>query len=373
MRKKNTVVVLIALVVLVGFGMYYFKPYLLPINSGVVWSENVVSEREQILLDFVNDKLTDEKGGIKTNYTEENSDGDITKGSSVLSESEGLMLIYYLHRGSKEDFNRTLQYIKENMILESGVISWRVEGNKPSLTSATIDDLRIIKALLLATEKWKDQSYRRMALNISQGIKKDLLENDLLSDFNDGYNKSKKTTLCYLDLQTIKLLSNLDSDYKDVYKKSLDILEGGYISDSVPLYKKEYTWEDCSYDEGDIDMLLSTIVILNKLDAGEDVSKSVSWIKERMLNDKKLYSTYSVSNGRALSNIESTSIYSNVIQIAAEVGDKELYNSCLSRLQEFQVINPRSDIYGSFGDENTLQVYSFDNLNALIAMRRTVN
>ena len=29
MRKKNTVVVLIALVVLVGFGMYYFKPYLL--------------------------------------------------------------------------------------------------------------------------------------------------------------------------------------------------------------------------------------------------------------------------------------------------------------------------------------------------------
>ena len=171
MRKKNTVVVLIALVVLVGFGMYYFKPYLLPINSGVVWSENVVSEREQILLDFVNDKLTDEKGGIKTNYTEENSDGDITKGSSVLSESEGLMLIYYLHRGSKEDFNRTLQYIKENMILESGVISWRVEGNKPSLTSATIDDLRIIKALLLATEKWKDQSYRRMALNISQGIK----------------------------------------------------------------------------------------------------------------------------------------------------------------------------------------------------------
>ena len=52
-----------------------------------------------------------------------------------------------------------------------------------------------------------------------------------------------------------------------------------YISDSVPLYKKEYTWEDCSYDEGDIDMLLSTIVILNKLDAGEDVSKSVSWIK----------------------------------------------------------------------------------------------
>ena len=56
MRKKNTVVVLIALVVLVGFGMYYFKPYLLPINSGVVWSENVVSEREQILLDFVNDK-----------------------------------------------------------------------------------------------------------------------------------------------------------------------------------------------------------------------------------------------------------------------------------------------------------------------------
>ena len=179
--------------------------------------------------------------------------------------------------------------------------------------------------------------------------------------------------MCYLDLQTIKLLSNLDNDYKDVYKKSLDILEGGYVSDSIPLYKKEYNWEDGSYDEGDIDMLLSTIVILNKLDAGEDVSKSVSWIKERMLNDKKLYSTYSVSSGKALSNIESTSIYSNVIQIAAEVGDKELYNSCLSRLQEFQVINPRSDIYGEFGDENTLQVYSFDNLNALIAMRRTIN
>lgn len=370
MVKKKSFCIIGVIVLLVVIVIYHFRPYIAPINSGVVWSENVVTEREEILLNFINNKLIDEKGGIRTNYIDESSDGDITKGSSVLSESEGLMLLYYLHRDDVDGFDRTLKYIKDNMLLDSGVISWRVEGAIPSQTSAAIDDLRISKALLLASEKWKNRSYRKLALTISQGIKKDLVEKKLISDFNDGYAKSPKTTLCYIDLQAIKLLSNLDRDYKDIYEKSLDILEGGYISDDLPLYKKEYNWEDGSYDENDIDMLLSTIVILNKLDAGEDASKSIEWIKDKMMKERKLYSTYSIGDGRKLTEVESTSIYSNVLQIAAIIGDKELYSMCLSRLQAFQIINPRSEIYGSFGEERGLQVYSFDNLNALIAMTR---
>lgn len=370
MRIKKGYIIIVVIGIIIVTSLAFLKPYFIPIHSGIVWNDKEVNEREEMLINFVNSKMTTEDGGIKTNYKEVKSEGDITKGNAVLSESEGMMLLYYINKNSKGDFDKALDYINKKMILDSGVISWRVEDGKAADTSATIDDLRIVKGLLLASERWGDGSYRRIALNISRGIKSKLLEGNLLSDFNDGYTKSEKATLCYIDLQTLKLLSKLDKDYEKVYSKSIEILNNGYISDGIPLYRKEYNWKAKNYDDGDVDMLLSTIVLLNKADVGEDISKSVRWIKDKFQLDRKIYSSYSKVNGEKMNKIESTSIYANLLQIAVAIDDKELYDMSLSKLEAFQVTNSKSEIYGAYGNSKTLEVYSFDNLNALLAWRK---
>lgn len=367
--KGTTYGIIFFILLLVLIAMKIAMPYILPIDSGVTYKDNPVSERENILLNFVDNKLTLKDGGIKTNYKDEKSKGDITKGYSVLSESEGMMLLYYLERNDREKFDNTLNYIKDNMVLKNHLISWRVTGKDKEATSATIDDLRIVKALLLANERWGNFEYRKMAVKTFKAISKNLLDKNILSDFNDGHNKSDITTLCYIDLPTLKYLSNIDYAWKKVYVSSLSILDGGYISNNVPLYRKSYDRKTKKYDNNDVDTLLSLICILNKVEVSESTSKSVNWLTEKFKSDGAIYAKYNSNTGVKASDVQSTSIYALLVRIGEKTGNKELYNMALKKLKDFQIINKDSQIYGAYGDPKTLQVYSFDNLNALLAYR----
>lgn len=356
---------------ILNYAYLIISPYYKAVYSGFVWEDNEISKEESMLLNFVTEKLTGEDKGIYTNYIHEDSEGDITKGHSVLSESEGLILLYNLERDNKEELDENLNYIKQNMIMENNLLSWRVECGEKSNTSATIDDLRVIKALLLANEKWNDMKYRKLALKIASGIQKELIDNNSLSDFNDGYNKSDTTTLCYLDLPTLRMLSNIDyRNWKDIYDKSIELVEGGYISDEVPLYAKSYNRLDNAYDDEDIDTLLSMIIILNKIDDARDVTNSTTWIKNKFKKDGKIFTSYSRETGEPMSEIESTSIYSMLVQIGSKIGDFELEVMAMDRIKAFQIKNTKSEVYGGFGDEKGSNVFSYDNLNALIAFSR---
>ncbi|WP_194189967.1 glycosyl hydrolase [Clostridium chrysemydis] len=367
-KFKITGIVLFAFLILL-IGVRAIMPYIIPIESKVVFNNNPVSDRETILFDFIKKDMTNQNGGIKTNFKKELSEGDITKGDAVLSESEGMMLQYYLDRGDTLNFNKTLEFIKDDLKLKNGLVSWRLEGDKKAESSATIDDLRIVKALLLADERFKGIKYRMEAISISNSIYKNLVVDDSLIDFEDPSGKSKKTTLCYLDLPTLKYLNNIDSKWKFVFKNAKTVINNGFISDKVPLYSKYYENDTKKYDTENPDTLLSSIIILNKAEIGDDVSKSVNFIKEKFKKDGAIYAVYDRNTGEKASKVESTSIYSLLLRIASKVNDTELYNLALNKLEDFQVLNKDSEIYGGYGDPNTLTVYSFDNLNALLAYR----
>ncbi len=370
--KFKTKIIVVFLVVLSAGSLVYYAvaPYFRPIYSGSAWGDITVSKEEEILLKFIRNNLSNEEGGIYTNYLDLDSDGDITKGHSVLSESQGLILLYDLKKDDIDSFNKNLNYIEENMILSNKLLSWRVKGNEKSNTSATIDDLRVVKALLIASEKWNDISYRKLAINISKGIRKELVDKYALADFNDGIQKSTVTTLCYLDLPTIRMLANIDYiSWKKIYDESLEIINNGYISDDIPLYSKSFDRLQNSYDNGDVETLLSMIVILNKLEVGEDVTKSIEWIKNEFDKKGMIATSYSRIDGRPTSNIESTSIYSIIVQIASKIEDKELEAIAMDKVRAFQIEDPNSKIYGGYGSKDGREVYSYDNLNALLAFR----
>ena len=378
MKKTNkqiiTIIVLLLFVISCIYLNYiYLFKYIKNIEINSVVSMEEVTKEEEILNKFINEKLMDEYGGIYTNYNNISTEGDLTKGHDILSESQGMMLNYCLYKNNQEKFNDSFKYIKENMFLKNGLISWRIENNKSSDVSATIDDLRIARALILGAEEFDNLKYRYYGIKISNGIYKNLIQENRLIDFHDGYGKSNVTTLCYLDLYALKLFSLFDDKWNDVYTKSLEIINNGYISDELPLYRKYYDGNIEIFDnEENIDTLLSILVILNKAEVNEDISKSVDWIKERLKYIGYISTSYNI-NTLDESKIESTSIYANIAQIAKVINDEELYNMAINKMKNFQVINEKSNIYGSFGNEQTEDVYSYDNLNALLAFRRGFN
>lgn len=378
MKKTNkqiiTIIVLLLFVISCIYLSYiYLFKYIKNIEINSVVSMEEVTKEEEILNKFINEKLMDEYGGIYTNYNNISTEGDLTKGHDILSESQGMMLNYCLYKNDQEKFNDSFKYIKENMFLKNGLISWRIENNKSSDVSATIDDLRIARALIIGAEEFDNLRYRYYGIKISNGIYKNLIQENRLIDFHDGYGKSNVTTLCYLDLYALKLFSLFDDKWNDVYTKSLKIINNGYISDELPLYRKYYDGNIEIFDnEENIDTLLSILVILNKAGVNEDISKSVDWIKERFKYIGYISTSYNI-NTLDESKIESTSIYANIAQIAKVINDEELYNMAINKMKNFQVINEKSNIYGSFGNEQTEDVYSYDNLNALLAFRRGFN
>lgn len=375
MKRKYKITLIILIFVMFIFSLSYMKlyKYIKKINIDSVISTEDISNEEQILMKFVDSKLTNESGGIYTNYKNISTEGDLTKGHDILSESQGMVLNYYLYKNQEENYEKSFNYLKDNMFLKNKLISWRIEENKPSEVSATIDDLRIAKSLIIATEEFDNLKYRYYGIQISKGIYNNLTRDNRLIDFHDGYGMSNITTLCYLDLYGIKLISLLDDKWNGIYEKSMEILNDGYISNELPLYRKYFDGDINEYDkEENIDTLLSTLVILNKAEVNEDVSESVRWIKER-LNMFGYISTSYNTNMIDESKIESTSIYANIAQIAKVIGDKELYEMAINKMKVFQVKNKDSNIYGAFGNEQTEDVYSYDNLNALISFRRKFN
>lgn len=376
-KKKKIISITILSIILIGAILNYayliISPYYRPIYSGVVWEDTEISKEENILLQFIKNKLTGEDNGIYTNYINYESIGDITKGHAVISESEGLILLYNLERDNREEFDKNLEYIKQNMIMENNLLSWRIENGEKINRNSTIDDLRVIKALLLADEKWDNIEYRKLALKIASGVRKEVVDNNYLSDFHDGYNISNITSLCYLDLPALRMLSNIDyRNWKDIYDKSVELIDGGYISDELPLYAKNYDRVEKSYDNEDIDTLWSAIVILNKVEDARDITNSISWIKNKFKKDGKIFAFYSRENGEPISDIESTAIYSILVQIGSNIGDFELEVMAMNRIKAFQVKNPKSEVYGGFGDEEGSNVFSYNNLNALIAFSKFI-
>ncbi|MGG7142550.1 glycosyl hydrolase family 8 [Clostridium nigeriense] len=375
MKKKFKALIIILVLILIGLyiSYIYLYKYVKKVEIPSVISNEEVLKEEELLENFINEDLMNESGGIYTNYSNNKSEGDLTKGHDILSESQGMILNYYLYKNNEDAYKNVFNYIKNNMILKDGLISWRIENNIPSEVSAAIDDLRISRSLIIAGDEFNDLKYRYYGLKIANSIKKKLVTDNRLIDFNDGYGKSNVTTLCYLDLYGMNLLSLFDDSWNDIYIKSLEIIDNGFISNDIPLYKKFYDGSTLSYDSGEnVDTLLSVLVILNKAEVNEDVSLSVNWLKNRLKEYGYISTTYNI-NTLEESKVESTSIYANLVQIAKVINDKDLYEMAMIKMKNFQVLNEDSKIYGSFGFEGSNEVYSYDNLNALLALRRKFN
>ncbi|MGL5069601.1 MAG: glycosyl hydrolase family 8 [Sarcina sp.] len=343
------------------------------------------NEYKNSLIEFIDDKMSN-RYGVYTNYLDESSqENDITTGHNILSESHGLMMLYSINADDKERFNKSFNTVKNNMLMENGLVVWRIDkdGIQKDTTNAIIDDLRIAKALLYGYDKWKNEDYKRLALEIGNALKEYCVGVDgYLRDFYDTeYNvTNEKVDICYIDIAAMKKLAEHDSEWNEIIKKNRKLIDGAYVSDELPLYHKEYYYDTKKYvdmknEKGKvfIDTTTSVVTVLNKSEAGEDVSSFIKWANKQITEKGFIVGAYN-KDGSAASNIESTAIYSTVAIIAKEQGETQLMNKCFEKLKEFQLndigwnnAGIDEELYGAFGDKTNQSVFSFDNLYALNA------
>ena len=329
------------------------------------------SYSEYKTLNFILNNMSNSKFGIYTNYLN-SKDINIDKatGKDILSESQGLLLLYFLNKDDKHNFDKALKFTTKNFSLKNSTFAWRIREHKfKDNSNCLINDLRILRALILADEKWDDKYYSKQIKKISEGLLKYNTKKDICLDFYDIKNKtnSKYTTISYIDLYTLKKLSFLDNRWKKTYENSKNVVINSKISNTI-FYQYKYDIENKKYiNQKNIDLTQNLYTLIHLAEVNLISSKDVNWIYEEFKKNNKLYSHYSFDLNPE-SNIESTAIYSLASRLFYLVDEREKSQNLLNKCNEFKVSSKDSPLYGSFANEQTKEVYSFDNLQYLLSI-----
>jgi len=291
---------------------------------------------------------------------------------SFLSETAGLEMILHLYRGDRSSFDRQFRLVESRFMGPLGLMAWKIapENGSAELWNASVDDLRVAKALVLADKKWESADYRKAAMGLGASLLKYNTEGNLLVDGcswkKPGLTgksrvdqKYTTSTLAYADITAMRLLSGLDPEWVPVLQRMSGVLIEGMAGRDCPRLLFESSsgnYEDTGQDD---EIIVRMMAMLYLAESG-------------FVNMANLDSTaFAAVSGRLLDNYGNENI--SVISLAAlylfHGGRKTEALQTLGRLDNFR--NDVPELSGLLGYEESEGVYSawaFDNLLALLAI-----
>jgi len=183
--------------------------------------------------------------------------------------------------------------------------------------------------------------------------------------------------LASLDLFAMQQLAPLDDRWRSLYERCLPIVQNGYLNDSLPLYALAYVEGQGGYlnyngGNSSLDTEESLLVMLHLCESGQDISRSLNWIRDQLYNQHALYSSYHIIQGQATSSQECLAGYAMVARMARIIGDENLYQAAANRLLWHQATSLSSEALSAIFREDAsglVIIMAADNTWALTALR----
>jgi hypothetical protein len=328
------------------------------------------ADEEASLFAFIQKHLMGRNGEILTNIKgSENS-------PETLSESVGLLMNYCVMRELKELFDREYAFLKNSLLAEGKYVKWKTSSEDIHCNSA-IDDMRIIRALLDAYEKWGVKEYYDTAGFIQDALYEKQTVDGFLMEFYDWKLDAARMSipLCYIDLNTMYRLGTFNKNWKQSAEKGLRIIKNGRIDEEEnPFFHKYYDFnarayrldEEAAQNKG-ICLTYTLYTAIHLAEYNENTEAFTAWLKKEAKNGR-LYGWYNPYTLKPASDLESTAVYALAAIYSGKVGEEELEKRLINRMLDFMITDKKSPYYGGFGNTQTMDFYSFDNLTALWAL-----
>ncbi|HEY8463845.1 MAG TPA: glycosyl hydrolase family 8 [Bacillota bacterium] len=295
-------------------------------------------------------------GFVRTNLID-TKQGELASGADFLSESAGLLMLYYLKQDERQKFDSQVNLLKTYFFNRNQLFKWRIRpGLNPETVNSTVDDLRIVKALLRAAQKWERTDYKIMAQKLSARLLKNCVTGNSLKAYDSPH--SPKAPFVYYDFEALRLMGEFNQKWPVLAKVNLEHILSRQVK-GLPFYKDDW------FSKGNAFPTVENFMVMMHLsEAGIKDPQSIAWLKEK-LKRKGLFGSYSLE-GKPLNAVESPAIYAITAIIARWNGDAELYALAAGRLKKMQNLN-NNEYYGGFIDLKQLAAFSFDQLLALLA------
>lgn len=351
-----------------GFHLYWTPPNLAPLMIAPTDYGEAYQKQAKLCYTFVAEKMISPEGGVYTNFLDTDQKSDFASGHDVLLESQSLLMLYAAYQDDRPLFNQAYSYIR-NHLQQKEFISWRFDSltGQASDVNAAIDDLRFLRALLYGSTKWQDKDLLWETRRLADKLYRTNVVDGRLVDMYDGAQKLSPATitLCYLDLHTLYLLSEISGKWAAVYQNALQTVQNGYLGDAFPLYQNRFRYDSGAYEQGSLNLTEGLITVYHLAEIGELRHETVQWLKARVA-ERTLYTRYDL-DGSPESEIQSTAAYAVSAIIGALLRDQSLYRDSVRAMNLYQVDDPASEIYGAYGEKARAEAYSFDNLYALLS------
>lgn len=325
------------------------------------------SSQKKLLVKFLRNKMIT-KQGIYTNYRYDTSSDNLTHGHQMLSESSGLWLLYLATNHQYKKFRQTYQQTKKTFNQKTQ-FSYRYDPrtHKKANVNATLDDLRIIRALQMYATLTHSKYYRQEAAKRFALLKTGSLKNGKVADFYDvkSHKQSSDSSLAYYDFVTLKYFESVNQTGKRLYKKQLKIVQNGYLGDAFPLYAASYQLKTQTYSVNTLNTSETLETVLHLAEIGKIKATTLSWLKTQ-IEAGHLYNAYTTL-GIVRDKNQSAANYALAAMIFACENDQNVYEKAMQLAWKSQVTKTNSPIYGGLGNAQTTDAFSYNNLETLLA------
>ncbi|MBS7627083.1 hypothetical protein KEJ51_08665, partial [Candidatus Bathyarchaeota archaeon] len=302
-----------------------------------------LAESRDLCLKFLIGKMRGVEGGFYSTYLEGHPKSTAYGvNHEVTSESTGLALAYAATSRDLELFREEFIFLKKYQVGSLGVTYWKLNPDLApfrniggSYSSALIDDLRILKALIKGYEVWRDDAYLDLARRMIGGVKNYMATDGLLVDNVDwtptgSCLRSTTVILGYIDFEALLKASEYDPSFIRSFNRGVEIVSNGRAG-STGLFYDLYNISTARYSNIDSGPS-STLQILTSLHLAEARLREVAeptyqFFRDAYLKDGAIYSSYDPSGGNHSAYELDTGAYSLASRLALLEGDIEFLDS----------------------------------------------
>ena len=292
----------------------------------------------------------------------------------ILAETVGLLLHYAWLAGDRGLFDHQVGLVQYHLMAPCGLLAWRasLSTREAAPASASVDDLKVIRALLGGGETWGDPAWGELVDRMGAAVlQHEVVDNVLVEaaswDDEGGVVAADVVETAYLDLKTVSLLIPRDPAWLNVYTRSLDLLRSAETEHG--LFPRRITREGVpiATDDGVVNMIHVLYAALHMAEVNEGGDATLGLLRERFDATGRLPGRFVLATAERVDGFESLSIYALASRLARARGEQALARRFLDRMLEMQLLDP---VVGS-PDRSTVSwdSHSFDNLQALIALR----
>ena len=278
----------------------------------------------------------------------------------LLAETVGLHLHLALLADDRARFEEQATVVEQVLLAPCGLLSWRVDpgSGMPARASASVDDLKVIRALLAGAERWGVLAWSDLAHSIGDAaLRLETVDGMLVEGATWEHGDvvaSRAVETAYLDLATLGALAEREPRWSIVYSNALELLLESQTT--LGLFPRRVTPEGGaiadSNDEVNAIHVLYCAIHLAEVERGGD--RTLAFFIQQLDRDGMLEGRFQLATGAPLPGYEDLAVYALTARLALILDQREAARRLLEPVRE--------------GRLQQLDDVPFDNLQASVAL-----